>query len=161
MRLTVLLSICVPGLAAPHFEGINCHGGFSCSMGMGFDRWMIEMEARLAYAVSAGHGGRVYQDGAHIACNGDACTFFQKASGSVYEAYQHVQNLRARGCKNCGSDPTHPGGDVRDGMLTVNDISTTYPCWQNSVDGLCPRACDPVCPGDKPVSHHIASQGVS
>ena len=58
---------------------------------------------------------------------GWVCIFWQNgASGTLIDGLQHVDNLVHHGCKNCGSDPTEPGNNVKQGELTSNFV--THPC---------------------------------
>ncbi|CAK7275090.1 hypothetical protein SEPCBS119000_006503 [Sporothrix epigloea] len=108
--------------------GINCRGSSFCGDNA---PPMQNIKNELGYMIDNGLGGKYYHENDQIVCSQveslSSCVFFQKgASGTVQDAYNHVERLMDHGCYNCGSDPTQPGNDVNRGELTVNVVSS--PC---------------------------------
>ena len=78
-----------------------------------------------------------------LACSFDKhCAYFQNgAHGTVAEAFKYIFDLynHGAGCTGCGSIPTTPSGDIRDGQLTINYVN--HP--KCGVSKICPGGWNP------------------
>ncbi|KAK3181607.1 hypothetical protein K4F52_007162 [Lecanicillium sp. MT-2017a] len=99
--------------------GINCRGSGLCPSD-GAAGNLLNLKAIVD---NIGDRNRHYDTGKQIACTGSLCAFYQNgASGTAARTSELLQQLLDHGCKKCGSVPTQPGNDVKNGELTVNVV---------------------------------------
>ncbi|KAF4447821.1 killer toxin, Kp4 [Fusarium austroafricanum] len=108
--------------------GINCRGSSSCGVGGIFHTPNGDLKG-VRDAVASGEEGN-FGNGDHIACIpyafGQLCAFYQNIGSRTFTKEQSVaflDQLRQHGCSKCGSIPTDPGNDVKNGQLTVNYVA--------------------------------------
>jgi hypothetical protein len=107
--------------------GINCRGSGLCPGNKGI---LAQAQGQLRGMDQS----QTFTEGQHITCvessvsigDPSLCIFYQRTSGrkfTVAQTLQHVQNLLDHHCAACGSDPTDPGNNVANGMLTANMVT--------------------------------------
>ncbi|KAL3963620.1 hypothetical protein ACCO45_000624 [Purpureocillium lilacinum] len=98
--------------ASANALGINCRGSGLCPSD-GAAGNLINLKAIVDGIQPR---GRSYSTGQQIACTGSLCAFYQNgATGTAEQASGFMQALLDHGCKKCGSCPTQPGNDVKNG----------------------------------------------
>lgn len=107
--------------------GINCRGSGLCASNKGL---LGQAQGQLRGMDQ----NQQFSDGQHITCvkssvtigNPSLCLFYQNTGGrkwTVGQTVNFVQDLINHGCGACGSVPTDPGNDVKNGQLTANMVT--------------------------------------
>ncbi|KAK8915594.1 hypothetical protein H634G_07830 [Metarhizium anisopliae BRIP 53293] len=107
--------------------GINCRGSGLCTSNKGL---LGEAQGQLRGMDQ----GQQFSDGQHITCvkssvtigDPSLCIFYQNTNGrrwTVAQTVSYVQQLIDHGCAACGSVPTDPGNNVKNGQLTANMVT--------------------------------------
>ncbi|KAK4237190.1 killer toxin [Achaetomium macrosporum] len=102
--------------------GINCRGSFRCGFAAG-----STAQDLANFIVDRIDVNRWYNNGEHVACNGDGiCTFLQNTGGWQGARIRELAPfIPGHGCDVCGSVPTdYPWtNNVENGQLTFNYVS--------------------------------------
>ncbi|KAK5991826.1 hypothetical protein PT974_05212 [Cladobotryum mycophilum] len=127
MIFTKSLGVLATAASAVSALGINCRGSGLCSGNKGL---LGEAQAQMRSMDQ----NKVFTDGQHITCvqssvtigDPSLCIFYQSTRGrrwTVGQTVNFVQQLLDHGCGACGSVPTDPGNNVKNGMLTANMVT--------------------------------------
>lgn len=106
--------------------GINCRGSGLCVSNKGI---LGQAQGQLRGLDQ----NKQFSDGEHITCvkssvtigNPSLCLFYQNTGRkwTVAQTLTFTQQIIDHGCAACGSVPTDPGNDVKNGQLTANMVT--------------------------------------
>ncbi|OAQ68047.1 killer toxin, Kp4 [Pochonia chlamydosporia 170] len=106
--------------------GINCRGSGLCASNKGI---LGQAQGQLRGLDQ----NKQFSDGEHITCvkssvtigNPSLCLFYQNTGRkwTVAQTLTFTQQIIDHGCAACGSVPTDPGNDVKNGQLTANMVT--------------------------------------
>ncbi|KAF4471800.1 TOX4 [Fusarium albosuccineum] len=108
--------------------GINCRGSGLCTGNKG-------ALSQLVAQFRAIDPSTTFRNGEHVTCVGinqlgahpAICLFYQNIGDRTFTLAQtqaYLQQILDHNCKLCGSVPTDPGNDVKNGQLTVNVVQS-------------------------------------